>query len=139
MNWSFQDGPQIVDETSQMSIATLEQAIATNNKQIIASQAGLFLEYMCQQLSMSLSISIHRRINDKYTIGDLWPGIMSSLKKTNLKPLLDEISRDMMARNMLGCHANEWAQSMSESEILSFARNLRLLYEKLIARIAING
>lgn len=130
VNWSFQDGPQIVDETSQMSIATLEQAIATNNKQIIASQAGLFLEYMCQQLSMSLSISIHRRINDKYTIGDLWPGIMSSLKKTNLKPLLDEISRDMMARNMLGCHANEWAQSMSESEILSFARNLRLLYEK---------
>lgn len=74
VNWSFQDGPQIVDETSQMSIATLEQAIATNNKQIIASQAGLFLEYMCQQLSMSLSISIHRRINDKYTIGDLWPG-----------------------------------------------------------------
>lgn len=53
-------------------------------------------------------------------------------KKTNLKPLLDEISRDMMARNMLGCHANEWAQSMSESEILSFARNLRLLYENLL-------
>lgn len=130
VNWSFQDGPQIVDETSQMGISTLEQAIATNNKQIIASQAGLFLEYMCQQLSMTLSTSIHRKMNDKYTIGDLWPGLKSSLKKTDLKPLLDEIDRDMMARNMLGCHANEWAQSMSEAEILSFANNLRLLYDK---------
>ena len=104
--------------------------IITNNKQIIASQAGLTLELLCKKLSVSLSISIHRKANDKYTIGDLWPGIKSKFKKVSiLKPLLDDIDRELIARNMLGCHANEFALSMSNFEITSFANNILKLYQ----------
>lgn len=130
VNWNFEDGPEILDESKVFAVSTLQQAIITNNKQIIASQAGLTLELLCQKLSVSLSISIHRKANDKYTIGDLWPGIKSKFKKVSiLKPLLDDIDRELIARNMLGCHANEFALSMSNFEIISFANNILKLYQ----------
>lgn len=130
VNWNFEKGPEVIDESKVNAVATLQQAILTNNKQIIASQAGLTLELLCQKLSVSLSVSIHRKANDKYTIGDLWPGIKAKLKKVSvLQSLLDDIDRELIARNMLGCHANEFALSMSDSEIMSFANNILKFYQ----------
>ena len=112
--------------------SSLKEALKTNDKQIIASQAGLFFENLCQKLSVSLPISVKRTLDDKYTIGDLWPGIVKALKNvTELKELLNELDRELMVRNLLGCHANEWSQSMSEEEVMSFANNVQALYEKV--------
>lgn len=48
-----------------------------------------------------------------------------------LNELLSEVDRELMVRNMMGCHANEWAESMSDEEVKSFANNVLALYEKV--------
>jgi len=130
-DWTFEHGPKLMEVKDGGEDVALKDAIGTNNKQLIASQAGLFLEKICQKLSVSLPISVKRAADDKYTIGDLWPGIIKVLKSdTTIKDLLGEIDREMMVRNMMGCHANEWSQSMSDEEVKSFAHNVQSLYEK---------
>lgn len=130
-DWSFEYGPKLFEVKENGEDTTLKEALATNNKQIIASQSGLFLEKICQKLSMALPSSVKRTWDDKYTIGDLWPSINKTLKSSiKLKDLLSEIDRELMVRNMMGCHANEWSQSMSDEEVKSFAQNILTFYDK---------
>lgn len=130
-NWTFEEGPFLMEIKGGGQDNTLKDAIATNNKQIIASQAGLFMEFICQKLSTSLPISVKRTMDDKYTIGDLWPGIVAAFKgDKEMKAFLGELDRDVMVRNMIGCHANEWAQGMSDGEVKSFANRVQELYER---------
>lgn len=133
-NWSFDRGPQIETVTKTGEDKSLLEAIGTNNKHIIASQAGVFLENICQKLSVSIPTSVHRVEGDKYTIGDLWPGIKKVLVKTELKELAEQLDLSLQVRNMLGCHANEWAAAMSESEVLSFAKQVQDLYDKTFCK-----
>ena len=131
-DWSFEHGPKLFEVREGGEDLTLKEAIVTNNKQIIASQAGLFLEKICQKLSVSLPISVKRTPDDKYTIGELWPGIYKIMKSAvGLNELLSEVDRELMVRNMMGCHANEWAESMSDEEVKSFANNVLALFEKV--------
>ena len=131
-DWSFEHGPKLFDVREGGEDLTLKEAVATNNKQIIASQAGLFLEKICQKLSVNLPISVKRTPDDKYTIGELWPGIYKIMKSAvGLNELLSEVDRELMVRNMIGCHANEWSESMSDEEVKSFAKNVLALYEKV--------
>lgn len=131
MHWKFEDGPTLLEMKGGGQDNTLKNAIATNDKQIIASQAGLFMEFICQKLSTTLPISVKRTPDDKYTIGDLWPGIIAVFKGVpEMKSFLDELNREVMARNMIGCHANEWALGMSDNEVLSFAKRVQYFYER---------
>lgn len=130
-NWEFEEGPSLLEVKGGGQDNTLKEAIDTNNKQIIASQAGLFMEFICQKLSTALPISVKRTPDDKYTIGELWPGIKASFKgNAEMKDFLGELDREVMARNMIGCHANEWAQGMSDKEVLSFAKRVQEFYER---------
>lgn len=131
-DWSFEEGPKIINIKDNGVDNSLKEALETNNKQIIASQAGLFLEKICQKLSVSLAITVKRTPDDKYTIGDLWPGIHKLLKSSPvLNKLVSEINAQLMVRNMLGCHANEWSLSMSDEEVKIFAKNVQNLYENV--------
>ena len=103
----------------------------TRNVRIIAAISGLFLEKICQELSVSLACSIERKVGDRYTIGDLWPSIKKNLKKTNLHPLLEIIDKSLCIRNLLGCHYNQWAEAFSDEEVLEFATTIQALYEKV--------
>ena len=129
LNWDYYKGPVLYEVTDTGYDSSLQKAILTGNKQIIASIAGITLEKICQKLSFSLAVSIHRKYEDKYTLNDLWQPVRSSLKNTKLYNLLNEIDRDNIVRNMYGSHANEWAESLSLTEILSFANNVVSLYE----------
>lgn len=133
-NWTFDRGPQIETVTKTGEDKSLLEAIETNNKHIIASQAGVFLEKICQKLSVSIPTSVQRVDGDKYTIGDLWPGIKKVLVKTELKELVEKLELSLQVRNMLGCHANEWASTMSESEVQTFARQVQDLYDKTFCK-----
>lgn len=100
-NWSFSNGPFIREENLVTIDNTLSQAITTRNVRIIAAISGLFLEKICQELSVSLACSIERKAGDRYTIGDLWPSIKKNLKKTSLHPLLEKIDKSLCIRNLL--------------------------------------
>ena len=92
--------------------------------------AGVFFEKICHELSISLRGSIERKPDDKYTIGDLWPSVLKHLKQTPLKETVEDIDNFKHVRNLLGAHYNEWADMMSDDEVLHFAHLVQKLYEQ---------
>lgn len=127
--WTFETGPTIMETNIPSLDETLKQAISTGNVRIIASMSGLFYERICHELSISLRASIERKYDDKYTIGDLWPSVSKHLKQTPLKELVEQIDNFKHVRNLLGAHYNEWADMMSDDEVLYFANLIQSLYE----------
>ena len=120
-NWSFEQGPIIVSKSVKMYDDFLEIAIKSGNTTLMASTAGLMLEKICQNLSIELKIDIKRVRDDKYTIGDLWPGIRKQLKKSkDMEILIESINNSLYIRNLLACHYNEWAIALSDQEIREF-------------------
>ena len=130
-SWSFATGPNIQEQNFYSFDNTLKQAISTKDIRIIASISGLFLEKICQELSISINCSIKRRVDDKYTIGDLWPGIKKCFKKTDLSQIIEDIDRLLYIRNLLGCHYNEWAEALNDEEVFLFAESVQSFYEKV--------
>lgn len=128
--WNFMKGPTIVSRNHELKDDMISKALETNNSRLIAAACGVTLEMICQKLSVSLEISIHRKPDDKYTIGDLWPGIKKAFKKSAILALCDRIDSLLVIRNILGCHYNEWANSLSDSEVLEFANSIQELYDR---------
>lgn len=130
-NWTFEQGPTIVPQSAKLYDDSLEVAIKSGNTTLMASIAGLMLEKICQNLSIELKIEIKRVKDDKYTIGDLWPGIRKQLKKSkDMESLIESINNSLYIRNLLACHYNEWAIALSDQEVREFAYNIQKLYEK---------
>lgn len=128
-NWSFENGPLLKEVKGRVVDQTLKEAIATNNVRIIAAVSGPFLEMICNELSVSLNCSIKRVEFDKYTLGDLWPSVRKALNKTTLASTAEEIDKLLFIRNLLGCHYNQWADALSDEEVLCFSNSIQLLYE----------
>lgn len=128
-NWSFSSGPMIAEANYSSVDDTLKQAIETKNIRIMASMSGLFLEKICQNLSISLHCRIERKVGDRYTLGDLWPSVKKSLKKTSLNSTIEKIDKLLCIRNLLGAHYNQWAEAFDDSEVLGFAEAVQQLYE----------
>lgn len=126
LRWSFESGPVIATtiETKEMILAAINRGELVS----ICSQSGIFLEYLCDKLSWILPISITRRKEDKYTLGDLWPGVAKSLKKTSAKEKIENAEKWIHLRNLVGAHFNEWAQSLSLEEAIAFANSIIQLH-----------
>lgn len=126
--WSFEDGPTLVS-SKNMYDEKLETAILNNSSVEICAAAGYLIEYICDNLSWILKISIQRKYGDKYTIGDLWPGIYKVCKKSTKKELFDNLNDLIMLRNLVGCHYNEWAMNLSQSEARDFGKAVLDVYK----------
>lgn len=126
--WSFEEGPVIVS-SKNMYDEKLESAILNNSSVEICAAAGYLIEYICENLSWILRISIQRKYGDKYTIGDLWPGIYKICKKSAKKELFDNLNDLIMLRNLVGCHYNEWAMTLSQSEARDFGQAVLDVYK----------
>lgn len=85
-----------------------------------------------------MNISLHRKSDDKYTLGELWPGIFKILKKTPMQLDVENINHLLFIRNFIGCHYNEWAESLSDMEVQSFAHSVQELYEKVFCTNCLN-
>lgn len=133
-NWNFREGVMMEKIKPITYDNSLEKAVETKDIRIIASMAGLFLEMICQYLSVSLQIPVTRRVEDKYTIGDLWPGVKKILSKTDLRELVETIENKKIVRNIVGCHYNEWADTISDREIVEFAELVQDLYKNTFCR-----
>lgn len=120
VRWSFEQGPQLVGSINNFDEKLLA-AVENGSTADICASAGYLLEYMCEKLSCILSTSIKRKYGDKYTIGDLWPGIYKELKKSSAKEVFSELNDLFYLRNMVGSHYSEWSLSLSRSEANDFA------------------
>ena len=130
IRWSVETGPVIIDASHGMEVL-LQQAMNRGDLYGTCAHAGLLLERTCNALSYNLPISVTRRPADKYTLGDLWPGIRKSLKRTTIASTVAEVDRWLHLRNMLGAHYNEWAQSLSQYESQQFGEAVLKLFESV--------
>lgn len=122
--WTFDGGPEIV-RTGRTPTAGVDRALLDGEVYQICSEAGLLLERLSGHLSYTLPISVVRRRDDKYTLGDLWPGVLKALRKTTLRDLADNVERWVHLRNLLGAHFNEWANTLGRSEAEQFGTAVR--------------
>jgi hypothetical protein len=126
-DWTPEEGPAIRTGGSDPSYA-LRAAIDAGDPTAMAIHGGRLLEQVSDTLSWTLGVSVTRRRGDRYTLGDLWPPVFKVLKRTTLARPAEEIDRHLHLRNLLGAHANAWAEGVSVSEARRFAEAvLRLL------------
>lgn len=119
-SWDMINGPIINDVESLCN--SLDYVIKNGNVSEITAITSVTLEKICNILSYSLPIALTRRLGDKYTMGDLWPGICSSLKKTTLNEMVSELDTSIYLRNILGGHYNQWANTIAREEVVQFAK-----------------
>ena len=130
IQWKSDIGMKI-DSDSMLLDITLQKNIESGSINEIISNASILLEKICSKLSFNLPISVTRKKNDKYTLGDLWPGITKKLKKTNINAIVEKLDQLIYLRNMVGGHYNEWALSLTRNEAVEFATTVLEFYNKI--------
>jgi hypothetical protein len=127
--WDFATGLNVTNAATDET--ALHTALSSGLPASIAAEAGRLLEQLSDRLSWTLGSSIKRKRDDRYTLGDLWPGVLKELKRTSVKAEALEVDRWVSLRNMVGAHYNEWAEGVSVEE----ARNFGFAVLALLARL----
>lgn len=126
-DWDFALGPAIGGATETAAAATT-RAVATRDAASACAAAGRLLEQACDRLSMQMRTSVSRAGGDKYTLGDLWPGIAKVLKRSGLAPVVGELDDSVPLRNLVGAHYNAWADTLPWADAKRFAELVLELY-----------
>ncbi len=128
-NWSFETGPIIREEKTNVTDESIQQAFGTNNMRIISSTAGFMLEKICNELTMNMHFSIERPYGDKYELENLWNVVKARLQKDDKASLIcKELDNVYYLRNTHGAHYNQWAESVNDEEVIKFANLVQELY-----------
>jgi hypothetical protein len=109
--WSFSDGIAVAGGSPSLADST-RGALASRDERLTASATGTLLEQIAQELSWRAGISVTRRRGDRYTLGDLWPGVAKALRATSLRDTVNAIDEEYGLRNSLGAHYNDWADGI---------------------------
>jgi len=133
VRWDPFQGPVLLNANFGIE-ESLRKSLSSGSVQDICSAASIVLEKIANSLSFRLPIAVTRRPEDKYTIGDLWPGIYKVIKRTEISSIADEVNKTLYLRNMIGGHYNEWAQTLSRAEASQFGDSILALYEKVFCR-----
>jgi hypothetical protein len=128
--WQFSTGPEIRAVTDSLD-GGLKSALICGEVYQVCAEAGRLLERVSGLLSFAIPISVTRRKDDKYTLGDLWPGVLKALKKTSAAEAALEVDRWVNLRNLSGAHYNESASSLSRSEARAFGDSVLQLCDKV--------
>lgn len=95
----------------------------------IASVSSLLMEEICYYLSLNLEISVIRKKDDKYHLGDIWPGLLKKLKNTEIYGIVTELNDLLLYRNIFGAHFNEWAMNTPRTDIIQYAKLVEKLFQ----------
>jgi len=117
--WTVEGGSQLVVGDGD-PIRELRRVLEIGEPWSVCAIAGRTLELACSELSWRLQLSVTRRRDDKYTLGDLWPAVHKRLKKSNAASASEAVNTTYFLRNAAGAHYNEWATSLSLSEANAF-------------------
>jgi energy-coupling factor transporter ATP-binding protein EcfA2 len=128
--WDPNQGPIIITESLLLEDTVLG-SLDKGSVIEISSNASILLEKICNNLSYRLPISVTRKNQDKYTIGDLWPGISKELKKSTISTEIETLDQMIYLRNIIGSHFNEWAMSLSRDEAIEYANSVLNLLPKV--------
>ncbi|WP_436531209.1 AAA family ATPase [Actinoplanes sp. HUAS TT8] len=127
IDWTFRDGPRLSTATPS-PLAGVDAALAGENPALAVGAAGHLLERIGSEMSWRFRISVQRTEGDRYTLGDLWPGLVKALRRSSIEALIREIDDVSALRNLAGAHYNPYAEALSWGEARSFAQNARTLF-----------
>lgn len=126
-------GDPLLREAPGRSAEDLEEYIQRReSSQTVTGCAGRVLEELCDGLSIALSASVPRMPGDRYTLGHLWSGVGSSLRKhgdATIKKAASDVGLFIDLRNIVGAHYNEWAETLSSQEALDFGKATLALWQ----------
>lgn len=128
--WRYETGPQLAGLSGEFPGDRVKRAIGNDDPVTICGIAGRSLEELCDNLSWRLHTSVERKAEDKYTLGDLWPGVRKALRKTVADGPADQINDSMYLRNIAGAHYNDWASVLSLAEATEFAEAVVQLIDR---------
>jgi hypothetical protein len=99
---------------------------------VVAGAAGRALEHLADELSKSLKVSVVRKEQEDYTIGDLWPPVRNLLRGSDFwDDQMEKLERAQFLRNKLGSHYAPWGDGISDSEVADAAQLVRHAWELL--------
>lgn len=127
--WEFQHGPLIA--SPGILVDGLNNALERGDPASICAEAGRLMELVADKLSWTIGSSVVRRREDKYTLGDLWPGVRKTLKGSSIEKESNDVNQHLVLRNLMGAHYNEWAGSLSDSEVRDFGQSVRAFVDKV--------
>lgn len=128
--WTLGEGPQISGDALSVS-GGLVAALASADAALTCGAAGRLLETIAAEESWRFRTSVKRVKDDKYTLNDLWPGLVKYLGKSSLSDLIREIDGSSELRNLVGAHYNPFADTLSWDEARTFGENVLLLFNKV--------
>lgn len=137
LHWALEDGPNVVDLEGDYDF--LQRQRLAMGHEYLAPVAGRLLENMLQELRYSLRLAVEARRDDRYTIGDLWPGFMSTCRKKLkglwgvIEAICTPLGETVVIRNW-ETHSNEWAKELSRAEAMQFIDGVMLLYPKVFCQ-----
>lgn len=126
--WSFSGGIHVTGAT-RLRAATVRAGLEQHDERMTAAAIGILLEEICQELSWRVETSVKRREGDRYTIGDMWPGLSKLLRSLGLADIVDGLNQRLEIRNLLGGHFNDFADSIPWSDTQALAEDVLALYD----------
>jgi hypothetical protein len=128
--WTFEDGP-IVRGLGTSPLDRLQTLIAAGEPGAIAARAGLLIEEIADNLSVAFAVKVARKAGDRYTIGDLWPSVLSRLRRTDAEDEAGKLDALVYMRNLVAAHHNQPAQELSLAEASEFAERVAALLRRV--------
>ncbi len=126
--WSFSEGIHVTGAT-RLRVDTVRAGLEQHDERMTAAAVGILLEEICQELSWRVGTSVTRREGDRYSIGDMWPGLGKLLRSLGLTSIVDGLNQRLEIRNLLGGHFNDFADSIPWSDTQALAEDVLALYE----------
>ncbi|MBB6569445.1 AAA family ATPase [Kribbella sandramycini] len=127
--WRGMDGEIRVADGYRGSRDHLEEVLQDGEFSLVPTVAARVLEELAESLSMSLKVRVTRSEADKYTLGDLLPGIRERLGQFSIvSGLLDRLDAAKHLRNLVGAHSTSWAEGFPDAEAEEFGRTVLDLY-----------
>lgn len=138
--WTPTNGLALIATLSDVERLRTLLAESHPDPQLVCAKAGYILEAALNFLTIQYECPVPRKPDDRYTLGDLLPGIGKKLRATlrvehlsgtdgngeavyatkEVGPLLDELTRIAQARNVFGCHFNEVSLDLLDSDAIAF-------------------
>lgn len=146
--WDLQNGMN--HSAAPLAVDELRAAVQSPkmNRQSVASQAGILLEQLLDDLTLRYSCSMPRKPRAEYTLGELSQAIDKKLRPLlrtehldaagnlsvdyKLYPLIEASTQDMLIRNLVGAHFNPNAAGIADTAVRQFGEKVLALADAML-------
>jgi hypothetical protein len=149
--WTTAEGLQLIRSIPDVERLRHLQGETPPDPQLVCAKAGVILEAALDFITLLYECRVPRRLDGRYTLGDLLPAVNKKLRDSlkvdvlsgsgaggvpvyntiSLTPILEELTRIAQARNVFGAHFNTLSFDLLEGDAIGFGQQVLLLMDAL--------